>query len=172
AASFIVWQSAGTGGGGIRGARLGRDGQALDAAPIVVVGSSTSDALDNPRAIWNGTNYVVSWETTHYNSSFSLLSRSLTVTRVSPAGAALGGGFQIATHPTQVITGALASDGAGGVLVTYAFPDVVGGFPLPRVKARLYFETTPAGACSSAAECASGFCVDGVCCNSACGNGS
>jgi hypothetical protein len=143
----------------------------LDPAGIVIQARpSTSDLLSAPRVAFDGTNFVVSFVDQKLDSNYHVVSYTLRTARVSPQGTVLSG-LQVATHPSENIPTQMASDRAGGSLLAFELPDTTWGFPTPRIRARLFFENPPAGACRAAVDCDTGFCVDGVCCDGACGGG-
>jgi hypothetical protein len=67
---------------------------------------------------------------------------------------------------------ALGNLGGKKMVLAYTLFDPGTQFNAWRVRSRLVSRDSVGGACTSAAQCASGFCVDGVCCESACGGGS
>jgi hypothetical protein len=143
----------------------------VDPAGIVIQARpSTSDLLSAPRVAFDGTNFVVGFVDEKLDANYHVVSYFLKTARVSPQGA-VSSGLQVATHPSEDLPAQVASDGAGGTLFTYEFPDTAWGFPVLRARARIFFEDPPTGACRLPADCATGFCVDGVCCDSPCGGG-
>ncbi|MHB8875501.1 MAG: MYXO-CTERM sorting domain-containing protein, partial [Myxococcaceae bacterium] len=168
---FVVWDDSRS--SSIRGTRVTTGGAVLDAASVPVASPPTSlDVLSEPRISFDGANHVVAWENERFNSSYQSLSHTLYALRVSPAAAVLDSRMTVATHPTEDLFATMASDGAGGTLIGYVYPNTSSGYPIDRVRARIFSATPPAGSCTTSAQCASGFCVDGVCCNVACGGGS
>lgn len=168
--SLVVWEDSRN--YGIWGVRVTPAGTLLDPEGATLFSPpTTNDLLGNPGIVFNGTNYVVSWRDTKYNSSYSLLSYTTYAGRVSPTLSALDR-YTIFADPTEDPAWVMASDGTGGTILTWAFPSNSDGYPVERVRARILSESPPAGSCSTAAQCPSKFCVDGVCCDSACGGGS
>ena len=167
--SFAVWEDSRS--YAIRGTRIAATGEVLDPAGVVVVaGATATDLQYHPRIAFDGTNYVVGSVDEKDTTSYSLVSYTLSAVRISPAGA-IQAGLAVATHPTQDLPAVVASDRLGGTLFAYVLPDTSAGFPVTRVRARIFFETPPAGTCTTASQCPSGFCVDGVCCDTSCGGG-
>jgi hypothetical protein len=154
----------------VAGARISGDSVADPAGIVIQARPSTSDLLNAPRVVFDGTNFVVGFVDEKLDSNYHVVSYTLKTARVSPQGAVLSG-LQVATHPSEDIPVQVASDRAGGSLFAYELPDTAWGFPVPRVRARIFFENPPTDACRTPADCASGFCVDGVCCDGACGGG-
>jgi hypothetical protein len=143
----------------------------VDPAGIVIQARpSTLELISAPRVAFDGTNFVVGFVHEKSDSNYHTISYTLKTARVSPQGAVLAG-LQIATHPSEDLPAQVASDRAGGTLLAYQLPDTTWGFPVPRARARIFYENPPTGACRLPADCATGFCVDGVCCDSSCGGG-
>jgi MYXO-CTERM domain-containing protein len=167
--SFAVWED--SRGYAIRGTRLDTSGNVLDpAGAMVVMTPSGYDMLSAPAIAFDGTNYLVGQVDHVLNTSFSSVSYNLFADRVTPAGAGLGG-LQVAMQASATLPAAVASDRMGGTIFTYVLPDSSSGFPVSRVRARIFTEDAPTGGCSSSVGCTTGFCVDGVCCDTACGGG-
>jgi len=168
--SFSVWYDL-VSGGGLRGTKVSAAGAVLDPPEIAVITRATGSTtvFDEPRLTFDGMGYVMAWNEARYTGS-TLVSQNLIVGPLGATGAA-GSGLQVATHPKDRRLPALASDRAGGTLLAYVVPDTGAGFPVSRVRARIFFESAPVNGCVSGSECSTGFCVDGICCDTACGGG-
>jgi photosystem II stability/assembly factor-like uncharacterized protein len=71
----------------IYGVRLGPDGQLLDQVPIAITDARA--AQENPKAVWNGTNWLVVFETYELGGTGYYYQKALAAVRVSPAGQVL-----------------------------------------------------------------------------------
>jgi hypothetical protein len=160
---LAVWQDTRTAAAsGIYAARVTPEGQVLDPEGLLV--SLHSGSFLSPKVASDGTSYVIAWH--HWNGN----QRDLHGNRVTQAGTVLdGNGFVITESLEDELSGNLASDGEGNVLVAYnrLEPGVI----TSQAKLRFVRSRVAGQACSAASDCSSGFCVDGVCCDSACGGG-
>ncbi len=111
---LLTWRGSGLGGANleIAAARVGADGVALDAAPIVV--SSAASAKQSPSAAHDGASWVVAWgDSRDGNSAYAA--------RVSAAGAALDpAGVAVATGLNELPAVRVASTGDGRSAVVYS----------------------------------------------------
>lgn len=71
----------------IYGVRLDADGNPLEAVPFVV--NAGPAAQENPQVVWNGTNWLVVYESYSIHGTGSYYQKSLEAVRVSPAGTVL-----------------------------------------------------------------------------------
>jgi PKD repeat protein len=71
----------------IYGMRLDADGQPLDRAPLVVTQEAASQS--NPQVVWNGTNWLVVFESVDINGTGFYFADSLEAVRISPDGVVL-----------------------------------------------------------------------------------
>lgn len=67
--------------------RIDASGKPLDAAPLVVTQEAAPQS--NPQVVWNGTNWLVLFESVDINGTGFYYAPSLEAVRVSPAGLAL-----------------------------------------------------------------------------------
>ncbi|HKQ61775.1 MAG TPA: PKD domain-containing protein [Candidatus Polarisedimenticolaceae bacterium] len=111
----------------VYGMRLDGAGTPLEAVPFAVVAGRASQ--ENPRAAWNGTNWLVVYESYDLSGTGYYYQKSLEAVRVAPDGRVLD------SKPTKIFnvtpvgaTWAVASDGANWVIAiqgTSASTDLV-----------------------------------------------
>lgn len=111
---LVVWRGSGLGGNNVElaAARVGTDGVALDATPIVV--SSAVSAKRSLSVAYDGTSWVVAWgDSRDGNSAYAA--------RVSAAGAVLDPvGVAVATGLAELPAVRVASTGDGRSAVVYS----------------------------------------------------
>lgn len=74
-------------GSDIYGIRLDADGNAIDSLPFVITQGPGDDL--NSQVVWNGTNWLVIWETWGENGTGYYYAKHIMAARVSPAGTVL-----------------------------------------------------------------------------------
>lgn len=102
--------------GDIYGVRLDADGDVLDATPIPI--ACTAATQSRPRVAWNGTNWLVVFQSFELHGTGYYYQESLQAVRVSPAGVVLDEKpiRLVGLQPSGAIW-AVASDGANWVVV-------------------------------------------------------
>lgn len=99
----------------IYGLRLDGSGTLLETVPFVI--DARAGTQDRPRAAWNGTNWLVVYESVDFNGT-GYYTASLEALRVSPAGQVLDAQpIKLFNMVPVGATWAVASDGAGWVVV-------------------------------------------------------
>jgi hypothetical protein len=143
--------------------RVALDGTLPDASALQLASAASS-----PDVAFDGHAFMVAWSDFRAGATGS----DVYATRVLPGGTVVdASGFPIATDRSVESSPALTSNGVGVTLVAYARGDTSPGYGASRARARFVTELPQGTACSSAAQCLTGFCVDGVCCDGPCGGG-
>ena len=100
----------------IYGMRLDATGNPIDAIPFVITQEAASQ--DNPQVVWNGTNWLVLFESYDLSGTGFYYQKSLEAVRVSPAGQVLDPApIKIRGVTPSGLAWAAASDGTDWVLV-------------------------------------------------------
>ncbi len=71
----------------IYGVRLDANGNLLDAVPIAITAARATQ--DNPKVVWNGTNWLVVFESYDLGGTGYYYQKSLAAVRVAPSGQVL-----------------------------------------------------------------------------------
>ena len=101
----------------IYGVRLDAAGNLLDAVPIAITAARATQ--DNPKVVWNGTNWLVVFESYDLGGTGYYYQKSLAAVRVSPSGQVLDA-KPIPLYgliPSGSVYWAAASDGVNWVVV-------------------------------------------------------
>jgi PKD repeat protein len=96
--------------------RLDSAGNPLDSLPFVITQATANQ--DRPQAVWNGTHWLVVFESTGINGTGSYYEQSLAAVRVAPDGQVLDAKpIPIFNPVPNITTWSVASDGTDWVLV-------------------------------------------------------
>ncbi len=96
--------------------RLDSVGNPLDSLPLVITQARANQ--DRPQAVWNGTHWLVVFESTGINGTGSYYEQSLAAVRVAPDGQVLDANpIPIFNPVPNITTWSVASDGTDWVLV-------------------------------------------------------
>lgn len=99
----------------IYGMRLDANGDPLDAVPFVVTQAPGNQ--DRPQVSWNGTHWLVAFETTGISGTGGYFEQTLAVVRVAPDGQVVDANpIPIFNAVPSIGTWAVASDGDGWVM--------------------------------------------------------
>jgi PKD repeat protein len=121
----------------IYGIRLDNDGNLLDAVPIAIAAPRASQ--DNPKVAWNGTNWLVVFESYDLNGTGYYYQKSMEAVRVSPSGEVLdavpiklygltpsGGGYwALASDGDNWVVANQGSSTSGNILAVRISPEGV-----------------------------------------------
>ena len=150
---LVSWAGTSNSISGIFGAHIHMsDGNSQPSVqPFQVLSSGTHD---NPALTYDGTRYLVAW-------AKRTGVRGIYGSYITTDGQTLNPfGIPLATENGDEIDPAMASDGAGNILLSYISQETVKG---------RFVKWTPVGTtCTQNSDCAGGHCVDGYCCDSAC----
>jgi hypothetical protein len=94
--------------------RVAQNGQPIDTTPIALTDHSGASYVVTPRAVWNGTNYVVAWAAQPYSVGLSPQPPQparVSVLRVAPSGEALDAKPQVLWDKGSVYSVGLATNG-------------------------------------------------------------
>ena len=101
----------------IYGVRFDAEGNLLDAVPIAITAARSTQ--DNPKVVWNGTHWLVVFESYELGGTGYYYQKSLAAVRVAPSGQVLDANpiFLNGLIPLGSTYWAAASDGANWVVV-------------------------------------------------------
>ena len=101
----------------IYGVRFDAEGNLLDAVPIAITAARSSQ--DNPKVVWNGSNWLVIFESYQLGGAGYSAQKTLAAVRVAPSGQVLDANpiFLNGLIPLGGTYWAVASDGANWVVV-------------------------------------------------------
>jgi hypothetical protein len=144
--------------------RLDGTGARLDAGKLTHL--ADVPAYQRPALAWDGAAFDVAWLETRSSTTHS----DVFGTRVRPDGTnTITLGVALSTEATDEGHPAIASLGAGKLMLAYERVDPSLGIAPSRVKVRtVSFGADRGQTCTSASACESGLCVDGRCCDRAC----
>ncbi|AKT41768.1 MYXO-CTERM sorting domain-containing protein [Chondromyces crocatus] len=151
----------------ILGSRVTSAGTLLDSSGGFPI-SAAVNIQSSPAVAFDGTDCFVAWRDERNSLNAEIYGAWVNRTgNVFPSTGFAVSAPSVKNHGPP----ALASDGAGRLLMAASRAEPLIPIGAHRMHARMITSSLVAGAsCSAASDCASGFCVDGVCCNAPCGN--
>ena len=166
---LVTWQDARGADTDVYAARIDATGADLD-GPVTTGGIALSTATNNqtlPAVAYDGQNFSLAWTDKRSALTDIYGGRIRESDGALLDGPASTGGYIISNDSAPEDNARVATNGAGGSIVTYN--RLSSSLSAVRVFSRLLSFFSTSTACTAASDCATGNCVDGVCCDTACG---